>query len=91
MVKLKFANNFGVEGDTIELVHEKIFKMSKDNIPSRLAKIPNEELLDLYVSIDCIFLPAMCRTPKEFARMLRRYFDDAEVRKQWRKSIGAIN
>lgn len=51
MVKLKFANNFGVEGDTIELVHEKIFKMNKDNIPSRLAKIPNEELLDLYVFI----------------------------------------
>ena len=42
MVKFKFANNFGVEGDTIKLVHDKILKLSLDNVQKRLRKIPNE-------------------------------------------------
>lgn len=40
MAKFKFANNFGVEGDTIDLVHDKIIKLDYENTQKRLDKIP---------------------------------------------------
>lgn len=51
MAKFKFASNFGVQLDTSEMIHEKIFKMNQENIQNRLTKIPNEEIVDLYVFV----------------------------------------
>jgi hypothetical protein len=33
------------------MIYEKIFKMNKENIQSRLSKVPNDELIDLYVFV----------------------------------------
>jgi hypothetical protein len=41
MANFRFASNFGVQLDTSEMIHDKIFKMNKDNIQSRLSKIPD--------------------------------------------------
>lgn len=49
MGKLKFATNFGVEQETVELIHNTIFKISEDKIQGKLHKIPNDEFIDLYV------------------------------------------
>lgn len=32
MARFTFANNFGVQQDTSEMIHEKVFKMSEQNI-----------------------------------------------------------
>ena len=51
MVKLKFASNFGIQNDTADFVHNSIIKKDYNKIQEKLSKIPNEELLDLYVFV----------------------------------------
>lgn len=51
MAKLKFASNFGVQLETSELIHDKIFKMSEESIQNSLSKIPNDEFIDLYIFV----------------------------------------
>ena len=51
MAKMKFASNFGVQLETSEMIHDKIFKINEDHIQSSLSKIPNEEFIDLYIFV----------------------------------------
>jgi hypothetical protein len=39
MAKLKFATNFGLHKDTIEYIHNNIFKKNFDETQNRLDKI----------------------------------------------------
>lgn len=51
MAKFKFATNFGINKDTIDLLIGKVFKKSLSEVQEKLNKIETEELLDCYIFV----------------------------------------